>query len=233
MTEDFFNTFILWLLTINLFFLFPTIIVQAYSETSLTGESRFHISTPQGILTQVPCDGKQRVSPLDQWDKVRMKWDCWLSTGWCTKVWWCMLSLMVWWWMIKTLFWCMFGMVVQNSVWWHCGAGWARWSVSPHLVLVARLDPRGTLSPTCSRPGLTSPSPMLRGSSSYQVERTGLTGLHRQFQQRFLKQHLFPESIFLLKSGFKFTEIFEFKETPLIQTYCSLILTHISCTSYP
>ncbi len=50
------------------------------SETWLTGESRFHISTPQGIWTQVPCDGKQRVSPLDQWDMVRMKWDCRLST---------------------------------------------------------------------------------------------------------------------------------------------------------
>ncbi len=47
----------------------------------LTGESRFHISTPQGIWIQVPCDGKQRVSPLNQWDMVRMKWDCRLSTG--------------------------------------------------------------------------------------------------------------------------------------------------------
>ncbi len=53
---------------------------RACSETTLTGESRFHISTPQGIWTQVPCDGKQRVSPLDQWDMVRMKWDCRLST---------------------------------------------------------------------------------------------------------------------------------------------------------
>jgi hypothetical protein len=56
----------------------------------LTGESRFHISTTQGIWTQVPWDGKQRVSPLDQWDMVRMNewieiawmnWDCRLSTG--------------------------------------------------------------------------------------------------------------------------------------------------------
>ncbi len=47
----------------------------------LTGESRFHISTPLGIWTWVPCDGKQRGSPLDQWDMVRMKWDCRLSTG--------------------------------------------------------------------------------------------------------------------------------------------------------
>ncbi len=50
------------------------------SGTTLTGESRFHRSTPQGIWTRLPCDGKQRVSPLDQWDMVRMKWDCRLST---------------------------------------------------------------------------------------------------------------------------------------------------------
>ncbi len=47
----------------------------------LTGESRFHRSTPQWIWTWVPCDGKQTGSPLDQWDMVRMKWDCRLSTG--------------------------------------------------------------------------------------------------------------------------------------------------------
>ncbi len=29
------------------------------SETTLTGESRFHITTPLGIWTWVPCDGKQ------------------------------------------------------------------------------------------------------------------------------------------------------------------------------
>ncbi len=51
------------------------------SETTLTGESRFHISPPKGIWTCVPCDGKQTGSPLDQWDMVRMKWDCRLSTG--------------------------------------------------------------------------------------------------------------------------------------------------------
>ncbi len=51
------------------------------SETTLTGESRFHISTPLGIWTWVPCDRKQIGSPLDQWDMVRMKWDCRLSTG--------------------------------------------------------------------------------------------------------------------------------------------------------
>ncbi len=50
------------------------------SETTLTGESRFHISTPLGIWTWVPCDRKQTGSPLDQWDMVRMKGDCRLST---------------------------------------------------------------------------------------------------------------------------------------------------------
>jgi hypothetical protein len=51
-----------------------------HSETTLTGESRFHILTPWGIWTRVPCDRKQTGSPLDQWDMVRMKWDCRLST---------------------------------------------------------------------------------------------------------------------------------------------------------
>jgi hypothetical protein len=46
------------------------------SETTLTGESRFHKSTPLGFWTRVPCDGKQTGSPLDQWDMVRMMWDC-------------------------------------------------------------------------------------------------------------------------------------------------------------
>ncbi len=50
------------------------------SETTLTGESQFHISPRQGFWIQVPCDGKQTGSPLDQWDMVRMKWDCRLST---------------------------------------------------------------------------------------------------------------------------------------------------------
>jgi hypothetical protein len=50
------------------------------SETTLTGESRFHISPPRGIWTWVPCDRKQTGSPLDQWDMVRMKWDCRVST---------------------------------------------------------------------------------------------------------------------------------------------------------
>ncbi len=45
-------------------------------ETTLTGESRFHISSPKGIWTWFPCDGKQTGCPLDQWDMVRMKWDC-------------------------------------------------------------------------------------------------------------------------------------------------------------
>ncbi len=50
------------------------------SETTLTGESQFHISTPLGIWTLFPCDGKQTGSPRDQWDMVRMKWDCRLFT---------------------------------------------------------------------------------------------------------------------------------------------------------
>jgi hypothetical protein len=50
------------------------------SEAMLTEEFWFHISTPQGIWTWVPCDGKQMGSLLDQWDMVRMKWDCRLST---------------------------------------------------------------------------------------------------------------------------------------------------------
>ncbi len=61
-------------------------------ETTLTGESQFHISTPQGIWTRVPCDGKQTGSPLDHWDMVRMQWDCRLSTGlppssWLRRLW--------------------------------------------------------------------------------------------------------------------------------------------------
>ncbi len=42
------------------------------SKTTLTGQSRFHISTPLGIWTRVPHDGKEMGSPLDQWDMVRM-----------------------------------------------------------------------------------------------------------------------------------------------------------------
>jgi hypothetical protein len=51
------------------------------NEIMLTGESQFHISTLLGTWTQVPYDGKQMGSQLDQWDMVRMKWDCRLSTG--------------------------------------------------------------------------------------------------------------------------------------------------------
>ncbi len=51
------------------------------SKTSLTGESLFHISTPQGIWTRVPYDRKQMGSPQDQGDMVRMKWDCRVSTN--------------------------------------------------------------------------------------------------------------------------------------------------------
>ncbi len=53
------------------------------SETTLTGESRFHISTPPppGDWTRGPHDGKQTGGPLDQWNCVWMQWDCRLSTG--------------------------------------------------------------------------------------------------------------------------------------------------------
>ncbi len=47
----------------------------------LTGESWFHISTPQGFWTWVPLWREAMGSPLDQWDRVRKKWDCRLSTG--------------------------------------------------------------------------------------------------------------------------------------------------------
>jgi hypothetical protein len=55
--------------------------LEECSETTLTGESRFHTSTPLGTWTWVPCDRKQTGKPLDQWDMVRKKWDCRLCTG--------------------------------------------------------------------------------------------------------------------------------------------------------
>jgi hypothetical protein len=51
------------------------------SETSLTGESRFHISPPRGFEPVTLVAGSKQVSPLDQWDMVRIMWDCRLSTG--------------------------------------------------------------------------------------------------------------------------------------------------------
>ncbi len=69
---------------LHLLYSFHTIRVKELitcSETTLIGESRFHISIPLGIWTWVPCKGKQTGSPLDQWDRVRMKWDCMFSTG--------------------------------------------------------------------------------------------------------------------------------------------------------
>jgi hypothetical protein len=50
------------------------------SETTLTGESQFHIRPP-GDWTRVPHDGKQTGRPLDQWNCVWMQWDCRLSTS--------------------------------------------------------------------------------------------------------------------------------------------------------
>ncbi len=49
------------------------------SETTLTGESLF-TEVPPRDWTRVPHDGKQRADPLDQWDCVRLQWDCRLST---------------------------------------------------------------------------------------------------------------------------------------------------------
>ncbi len=49
-----------------------------YSETTLTGESRFHMSTPLGIEPGSLMMGTG--SPLDQWDMVWKQWDCRLST---------------------------------------------------------------------------------------------------------------------------------------------------------
>ncbi len=55
---------------------------DACSETMLTEESSFtEVPPPRGFESGCPCDGKQTGSPLDQWDMVRMKWDCRLSTG--------------------------------------------------------------------------------------------------------------------------------------------------------
>ncbi len=51
------------------------------SETTLTGESLFPISTPPRDWTRVLHDGKQMGEPLDQWNSVWMQWDCRLSTG--------------------------------------------------------------------------------------------------------------------------------------------------------
>jgi hypothetical protein len=48
------------------------------SETTLTGESRFHVSTPRGFESGSLVTGSKR--PQDQWDMVRMKWDCRPST---------------------------------------------------------------------------------------------------------------------------------------------------------
>ncbi len=50
------------------------------SETTLTEESWFHISTPWG-LNPGPHDGKQTGSPLDQWDMVWTLSNCRLSTN--------------------------------------------------------------------------------------------------------------------------------------------------------
>ncbi len=60
----------------NLFFFFLNC-----GEATLTGESRFHISPPRGFEPVTLVAGSKQVSPLDQWDMVRIMWDCRLSTG--------------------------------------------------------------------------------------------------------------------------------------------------------
>ncbi len=55
------------------------------SETTITRESRFCIST------RVLHAGKQTGSPLDQWDMVQMQGDCRLSTGLPSSRWLCQL----------------------------------------------------------------------------------------------------------------------------------------------
>jgi hypothetical protein len=53
------------------------------SKTTLTGESRFHFSTPPRDWTRVPFDRKQTGGPLDQWNCTWMPWDyrlCRVST---------------------------------------------------------------------------------------------------------------------------------------------------------
>jgi hypothetical protein len=57
-----------------------------YRQTTLTGESRFHINTPPGVWTWVPHIGKQTVGPLGQWNCVWMQWDCRLLTM-CSLLW--------------------------------------------------------------------------------------------------------------------------------------------------
>ncbi len=58
------------------------------SKTTLTGESRFHISPPRGFEPVILVAGSKQVSPLDQWDMVRIMWDCRLSTLSCIPILW-------------------------------------------------------------------------------------------------------------------------------------------------
>ncbi len=45
-----------------------------------TGESQFHISPPRGFEPVTLVAGSKQISSLDQWDMVRIMWDCRLST---------------------------------------------------------------------------------------------------------------------------------------------------------
>ncbi len=51
-----------------------------WSETTLTGESRFHISPPRGFEPVTIVAESKQVTPLYQWDMVRIMWECRLST---------------------------------------------------------------------------------------------------------------------------------------------------------
>ncbi len=59
------------------------IILAIYNVYQDIANRRIPVSrkSPQGIWTWVPYDGKHTGSPLDQWDILRMKWDCRHSTG--------------------------------------------------------------------------------------------------------------------------------------------------------
>ncbi len=51
----------------------------ACSETTPTGESRYHTSPHRGFEPVILVAGSKQVSPLDQWVMVRIVWDCRLS----------------------------------------------------------------------------------------------------------------------------------------------------------
>jgi hypothetical protein len=87
------------------------------SKTTLTGESWFHINTPWGFEPGSLVTGSKG-SPLDQWDMVRMKWDCRLyivsffllfilARSGChsVTVQYCRISVLPWWCLNQIFFW--------------------------------------------------------------------------------------------------------------------------------